>query len=299
MTVVSALKFDKKNGAGACDERETHFGARGFDITQKISQLGTKSLVGYSGVVPYGELAIQTARDYHTQLKDDSDFRESVRGLESGYQFVRRKSFVEGLLAKYNIPEQAYIEGKVPQPVMEQILRAVNEPRAFDLTMLTAGYNPKRDDFEIFIVAYPGLAHFDPKYQTIGSGSDRADLVIGDKLNELKPDLRVKIPKHVGVKILVEATQSARLNVGVGGTGQIVLVDDVSGYHELGRPETNMLYNSVYLQRLGEFEKEFVDNVFRKVVDEQNKGAELLPEIEKRLGSKRLYEIFFLEGLHQ
>jgi hypothetical protein len=167
------------------------------------------------------------------------------------------------------------------------------------LRLLTAGYNPRQDDFQIYVVDYPGVAYFQPRYATIGTGADRADLVIGDSINSLKPEIRERIPRYLGVKILAAATQSARLNAGVGGTGQIVLLDEEHGYYELSRPETNLLYNSLYLEKFGKFEKDFVDKLFQSVVEEKKSAEEIILEIEEKLDSNVLYRTFFLEGLHQ
>jgi hypothetical protein len=131
MTVVSTLKLDKKSGVAASDEREIHFGGRGYDIAQKISQLASRALVGYSGFVPFGESVINQAKELISSLKDDTDFTQVVQSIEAAYQKTRAKFFEEGLLSKYNLTLEDYRQGKLAEPLLEHILRAAENQKDF------------------------------------------------------------------------------------------------------------------------------------------------------------------------
>lgn len=294
MTVVSYLKLSPKVGMSCADERETRYGVRSYDVTRKIHQVG-KCVIGFAGVVANGLEILRGLR-----LTADANYSEVERELKRSYDDVREKSFYDEVLKQYSVTQEMFIRQQI-NPEIEKLIRKQLEdyPPRFGVTFLLGGLD-EHDDFMISRIFYPGVLSIVPNYTTIGSGSDRADAVIGDFLHDIQREGRVKISKHSGAYTLMKATQAAWRNEGVGGHTQLVWVDGDTDDHcsELGTQESTLLNNVLYCERKGIISREKATEAFKAVIEDNAKADELVKELAGKIGNDKMAELFFLQSLH-
>lgn len=296
MTVYSVLKLNRHSGIGVADERVTRFGQRTYDVAKKIHQLTPNSFVGFSGAASHGTEVIETVLATLPNMKDYST-QDVLMTVEGAYSRVRERRFQTGVLARYGLTMEEFKAGKYDETIKQGLINATNNPDGFQLDMLFGGYDQKKEDFIVAAVAYPGTTYFTGPYHAVGSGADRADLVIGDELAHLPRELRENIPLPLGARILMRATRSAWKNLGVGGSGQVVYVNSEQ-YNELDPQNVNLLYNLLHVEENGKLPKSFVDSRFEALFEEKTNAEEVLRELEKQLKPEDLLRMFFLESLH-
>lgn len=292
MTTVNFLRLSKSSGAGVADERES-YGSRVYDVARKLHPLSDKGIIGYSGVGPHGEAILS---DVRYNIKPDLNPKQILSGIQNSYKFVKDEKFQRGVLDAYNMSLQHFPELVVNKPDHFLVKQASVEQGEKNFGVALAVGLKDADDFKIYSVGYPGIAYQVDRYLTIGSGADRAQIVIGDALHHMQPEERENIPLTSGIKFLMEATRSAGRNVGVGGRSQVVWYDD-KGYHELGDQESNILNNSLYFEAKSKLEKPYVRKIFEDVIERGSKANELLSDFEKKLDHKDLVQIVMIDSL--
>lgn len=296
MTVYSVLKLSRHAGIGVADERVTQYGNRTYDVARKIHRLKPTSFVGFAGSLPHGIEVVDTTLERIADMKDSST-EDELLVLEDSYRRVRERKFQTGVLSRYGLTIEEFKAGKCDDTIKQGLMNIVNDPRGFELEMVFGGYDQKKDNFVIAAVAYPGTTYKGDKYFAIGSGADRADLVIGDELTRLSREMRTDIPLVTGARVLMKATRSAWRNVGVGGSGQVVYVDGTE-YRELKPQDVTILHNLLYAEEVGMLPKEFVDNTFEGIFNEKTNSEEVLKDLHKRVDAQRMLRLFFADSLH-
>ena len=293
MTVVNFLKLDKNTGMGCADERETQGEIRVYDLATKLFNVADKAVIGISGSISNCEAVI---KEIGNAAKPDMSAQQILDAIQDSYKKVQREKFQRGMLDAYGLNVNQFPDLIVNKPdhFLVQQVGVEKGTKAFGV-YLAAGV-PQQDDFGLYVVVYPGVAHYDPKYLTIGSGSDRANIVIGDTLNNMQPEEREKISLPVGAKILMSATRSAWRNVGVGGRTQLAWMKE-GKYSELKPNESNLLNNMLHLESKKKIEPHYVNEIFENVIVRGAKVDELLPNLESKLEHKELIRMFLVDNL--
>src|SRR3989344_4362702 len=296
MTVVSYLRLSKDSGMGCADERETHrIGVthRAYDVfPEKIRIMeGLPIFVGGSGSVSdYIRILEMT----ESRSGQDFTYEQVLQELKKAYKEVRIEEFDDYVFGKYSIQPVDLAKGGLDPDIKREVKEALDTGRYLDEELLLGGFDMAKEEFRIYRILYPGVAIFYPRSTSIGAGSDISDIVIGTAIANLKPADRNKIEKYLGARILMEATQAAWRNLGVGGRTQLVWTEkDV--YHELGDAESNLLNNALVLEKRGHFDRSYVDTVFQRVIGDNTKADELMTEMRKALG-REFYKIILVES---
>jgi hypothetical protein len=292
MTVVNLLRLNKGAGLGVADERES-YGGRTYDVAKKLHSLGNKGIIGYSGAVPNGEAILQ---DIKYCIKPDLNSKQILNGIQDSYKLVRDSKFIRGVLDAYCLSTQDFVKLVMSQPEHPLVKLTSVEYGTKNFGLMMAVGLQDDDNFKIYGVFYPGNAEQVDRYISIGSGADRAQIVIGDALHHMQPEERENIPLTTGARILMEATRSAWRNQGVGGRSQVVWYDE-KGYHELGNKESNLLNNALYFESKGKLEKPFVNKIFEDIIERSSKVNEIISDIEGKLKHKDLVQLVMLDSL--
>ncbi|MEM7815180.1 MAG: hypothetical protein QXF55_02470 [Candidatus Aenigmatarchaeota archaeon] len=295
MTVVSYLKLDKNSGIGCADERES-IGGRTYDFIKKIRRVAsTRSFIGMAGDAHYADEIIAAIS---SRAKTD-DVREILGIAKNAYLKCRDEKFEESMLKRYNATWEDFKRpNALEMNIHKTLFEALSDPRSQDVGLMLGGLD-KDGNFEIFTISYPGTSRtwtFN-RFHTIGSGSDRAHIVIGDAINAMDPNDRDNIPLPKGAKILMQATRSAWKNIGVGGRSQLVYVSG-GELKELGVDESNVLNNILYCEEKGTLPSEYVDATFSKILMDGAKAADIIMETAGKISSEKLADLFFRQSLH-
>ncbi|MBM3304312.1 MAG: hypothetical protein FJY76_04375 [Candidatus Aenigmarchaeota archaeon] len=136
------------------------------------------------------------------------------------------------------------------------------------------------------------------KYDTAGSGSDLADASIADSLQRMKPDERDNIGLARGCRMLMGAVRASWHNAGVGGRTQVIWTGKDKPKTELGYKESDTLQNLLFLETKGVVGRDFVDGVFRDVMEQEARYADVRKRLIRAIPKEVLTDTFFVEGLH-
>lgn len=292
MTVVSCLKLNDKSGIICADERETH-GSRVYDVAKKITELRKGVYVSFAGSVSNARHILESVT-----IQEADTIKDISERLSAAYRTVRNKKFSETVLGRYGLTIDDLKDPEIDREMREKIRDIADDAGQFGVVMVLGGYDNTKNKFEINVIHYPGTVSPEDKYTVIGSGSDRADLVIGDYLHNMKPEEREKISIPKGCRILMEATQSAWRNLGVGGGSQIVWVDgDKTGMLE--RVNTTLLHNALYCEQRGYLDTDLVNDIFDSlIIREDVKPEDIINVIKGKISPEELLKLFFQDSLH-
>jgi len=298
MTVVSFLKLSDTSGMAAADERSTLYtGAseREVDVYQKIEVINGL-MIGISGRT---DMAYEVIQRVKSSPEKTLVYGVALEALRESYNSVRRRKFEENVTGKYGVTMDDIVHGRIGNEKLRGDLLSIleNEARAFTLSLIFGGYDGDTQRFRITDIRYPGTCVNFDMYSCIGSGLDRADIVISDALQSMTPAERANIDRYVGARILMSATRSAWRNVGVGGSTTL-MSSNKNKIEQLGREESNFLNAALFLEGRRILTRNYVGTLFRRIVNDGAKAEDLLSEIAEKVGEQNLRNLFFLRSLH-
>jgi 20S proteasome alpha/beta subunit len=296
MTVISFLRLNEKSGMGAADERETHGHTRVYDVAKKIHSLNDSASIGFSGSVALGNQIIESVK---SSIHPEDTTKEVVKKIEEAYLSIKNDDFEKGYLNRYGVKwDEVKRPGTLDEKLKERIFKAIDSPWEAGFPQFILGiYNKENKEFNIYNIDYPGIACKSINYSCFGSGRDRAEIVIGDYIGRLEPEERENIRPYKGAKLLMDATQTSWKNVGVGGRTQLVHITE-KGCTDLGKEESNILNNVLHCEKTDKLKKEFVDDIFKNVIENGAKTKEIMKELSKQMTKSELLRMFFIESLH-
>lgn len=281
MTVVSYLRLNEGTGMGCADTREMH-GGRAYDISTKISEIPHVSgMISFAGAVPIGEEIRIRVNEFLDQQSEPEklDFSAILTLIEDVYARVRDEVIYKGLFRRYGTNIEEWKKGELYTELRDTIQNNLKDPEGISVRLLVGGQDKKRG-FRIHAVDYPGQSFSQKEYSTIGSGADRAELVIGDFLHNMPPEKRDNISLWRGAKTLLEATQAAWRNIGVGGPSQLVTLSN-GEFYEFEREEITLMHNLLYLRNQHHIQEEQVNDAFKKLVEDRASSTQILEDIAK------------------
>lgn len=299
MTVVSYLKLSKDVGMGCADERETHdLGGtqRTYDTARKIFRLGELPIfVGGAGSVSNSMKIIELAK---SRVIGTTNYDDALKILKDAYKEVRKEEFQDAVLSHHNVTLDEYKTGNIDSEIKRAIREALDRgDRAFGVSLLIGGYDQTRKDFRIHGIVYPGCTISFRRTESIGSGYEMAETYINNVIANLNPIERDNIQRYLGARILMESTQAAWKNFGVGGRTNLVWTQGEK-FFELGEKESNMLNAVLYAERKGVLKQPDVDSYFQKIIHDNAKAEDFLTELQEKVPAEELARLFWTQSLH-
>jgi hypothetical protein len=242
MTVVSAMKFNDKEGAIIADEQSSTQ-IRKYDIAEKIYSIEKDDrivLFGGAGAADFLFNAKNDIDDLVGRRKFDS--AKDIAGAISHVMAVLRKQHIDSYLrANYHVslmdlqrgfkidPDEGEVklEKEYKQNVwnMLNLNKGLNEFVSGGFLILTA----EQSGINIYVAssARDKVIPCARPYECIGSGSDMADAELSDFFDHLPREDRKSVDDTMGIAQLLHATERAsKVNIGVGGTPYIVVIKD-------------------------------------------------------------------------
>ncbi len=297
MTVVGAIRLNSDNVIGASDEGAT-IGYRTEHTVKKIYPIGKNHFYGAAGIVSFSESMLSEALD---------NIKNGMSTKEISYELYKasRKEFDDyvqkNVLDDYGISKEQLTSNRsgIDTKIKDEIWSRIGGVRnGYRTDFIVAGID--ENDSKIFIGPMTAKPFDRGKYKSIGSGADRADIVMSDFFEKLKVSDRDSIPKYKGCEVLLRAVRSAWGNEGVGGRTQLVGAErGKNGLWEISPEMSNMLQNVLYLNQYGYVEDNYVDGIFKDVIENDASRADVLKELRKKIGFIDMSRIFFEEGLHR
>lgn len=297
MTVVIAMRLNPEYVMGVCDEQQTkgvYGSARTADITLKIYPLGDRHFVGESGSLVFTDEVIKrVSSDIAENMTTEGYAEKMSKAVYAVREEERQRNVGDDYGVK--IEDVWKADSPIDKDIVEKIRReldGINKDLAS--TFIVAGIDREAMIYNVPFFGKPKI--FNP-YCVIGSGSDRAEIVLTDYLQSLEPKARDTIHPAAGCRVMMEAVRSAWRNVGVGGRTYVNWCSK-EGHGELGSRESNLLQNVIYAESRGALDRDYTDGLFKDVVEQGAKWEQVIKGLRKRIPKKKLSEIFFVEGLH-
>ena len=302
MTVAAVLRLSKTSGMGITDGQITNTSydgnvVRSYNFGQKITRVNqTPVFILNSQSLSYGGKILDVLQD---TLKDDRTYSGILAKLREAYQAVRDETFKTGVLDRFHLTWEDFIQGRAGEDIRKEVERRAKYPEQFNPHFLVGGFNIPKERFDFDAVFYPGqiVCGGSKAYDTTGIGEESADRVIGETLHYMSPYERTNIERYLGARILMEAVRSAGHNTGVGGTPQMMWTCGPD-FFELGHEESNMLDAALYCERKGMLDKPYVNTLFQRSIQDGAKTTELLPELMEMIPHTELANIFWTQSLH-
>jgi 20S proteasome alpha/beta subunit len=302
MTVVSALILGKevdKEGSGELwisDERIIGGPVpyRVSDIAEKLFRLDECYCVGGSGSVPVIHRTLEEVKKEMKRLELQSAL-EMEQLIKRCYVKTFDRMRDEKVMFPRHITWEEFKSGKIVDKDLKNALIEDLEKfnRFYSCRFIVGGR--LKDDKEFRLTSLSFTEETGDIYYSIGVGADRADAVIRDYLQRMRREERKRIPLTLGMRILLEATQAAWGNMGVGGSGQIVRLDD-EGYHEFGTHEVKLLHSLIYSEKIGILEKEETNRYIESIVTGA-KAEEVWKELYEKIDPERVSRAYWLESI--
>jgi len=264
MTVVSALilgkEIDKKNSGELfiADERVT-----GGPIPHRVSDIAPEKLfqiddcycLGASGSV---SILYQTLEKLKTDMKQTepkkaSDIEQLIIKCN---RYALDRVAEELVLNPNHVTWEELKSGAIKDEMFKG--KVMSELDRFNRDLSRTGFiagGKLKEDNEYRLSAIYGTKGMGSPYYSIGAGAEGADVVIRSYLQRMKREDRKSIPLTLGTRILLESTQAAWGDEGVGGAGQIVHLNK-EGYHELDTDEIKLLHSLIYSEKIGMLKKD-------------------------------------------
>ena len=304
MTVVGALILNSKKGMEIIADAKGTYGGRTVDTFEKIYPLLPKIkptyFVGFSGSVSNSTKVLKEInKGVLVKQPESKDQLEEV--IENSYKTVKRKSFEDGLLENYGATLDEFKKGMLNPQLTGRITKAAEDPRGFGVYGIMGGRLKQEEEFSLASLSYPGVVNPELQYAVTGSGSDIFDIETTNYLQKMNTEKRKNIPVDLGARILLDATVSSWRNIGVGGTGEtpgqmfIVQNDDL---YELKPEQVTLLFDTVFAERKGVLDREYVNKVIRDVVETKTEAKDILKELENKIDHETLTKLFFERSLH-
>lgn len=249
MTVISAMKFNPRDGAIVSDEQSTTGYFRKYELATKIHVLtvpegGIYGLMGGSGAAGVLYETFQAVQEFLPQYQKEIKSKRDLASLVGRCMTSVKRKYVNGYLeSSFGLTESDFICGyrtvqdgsKVPIHELLtrryfQVVSGSPEERVSEILnnaflMLTTD----ADGIELYLSTM-GLSNATPvsrPYETIGSGADMADGELSSFLESLPRAERENIDPIRGIGALLWATNRASTkNIGVGGTPFVYIIKD-------------------------------------------------------------------------
>lgn len=290
MTSVSALICNVKKGPQIwiADELETLGDIRQSSISDKLYHIGNiPYCVGGAGSVPLIKRTMEDVCNY--AAKEEVGYAKDMENvIKTSYMknYIRMRE--EAVMKPNGTTWDEWKTGRLKEnsALTGKILEQLN--RFDDRNMsrfLGGGKLAKDEEYRLSQVSVTDVTG--EQYYSIGSGMLRADAILSDYLERMKSEERKDIPAPLGVRMLIEATQSARSMPGVGGTGQIVYLNE-DGFNQLSSDEVRLLHNLVFDEKTKLVKKNFVDKTIEGIMNKETDVKEVLKKLETRVNPKKL-----------
>jgi len=283
MTVVSALRLNNREGLMVADEKVSYCKEsveRGFNSVEKIKYIPPLA-IGYSGDL-HGTIQILNAfkSAVDTKLKSPkTDVEKALDIFKEKYIETKNKQLQESILNVYNInfADLVLKNSTIDDDLRQKLLDKIGNEDNFECFFLVCGFSKKRDDFDIYVVSFPGTSDSAYKIGSIGSGADQAYLTLCRNLENMAKDERENIPLPKGLKIMFDSALDARIN-GVGGETSVGYMkntgDDVK-FSKLPSQSSLILSNATLLNRKNYLSNACYNKLFEKVLIEEDNSDEL------------------------
>ncbi len=302
MTVVIAMKFNPEYVMGVADEEVTMYGptARTSDISKKLYQFGDSHFFGSSGNVEFsnfilmdaeknieknnastGEYANIVAKDTHTLLDD----------------YMQKYVFDYFDVTKDDLK---LADSKIDPKLKDVAINKMNHIENDLVTNFVIAGIDKDRGAQIYKVPWEGKAGYRENYQAIGTGRDKADIIITDYLERLPPEKRENIKPSVGCRKMMEAVRSAWGNQGVGGRTQVIWVKKGdTDIHTLDSYRSNILQNVICAHQNKDLSERYRDAFFRNIIEENADKESMVKDFMKNVSHEKLAHLYLTKGLHK
>lgn len=242
MTVISAMKFNDREGAIVADRQSSVMGSgRKYDIAEKLHSLSkdrVRMIYGGAGLadVLYGA-SVMMEDAFSKNVPKDTD--EAMDFLRNCAVYQRRRIINSYLENTHGINETVLQQGmrkiggdmvplspdfkvSVLERMGVELIRGLNENQFLAIVNDQSGLNI------CYISLSNGVPFRSPRpYEVIGSGSDKADGELYSFFDQFPIEKRHEIDPVKGIVALLSATDKAsRENIGVGGVPQIAIIKD-------------------------------------------------------------------------
>lgn len=297
MTVISAMRFNKYEGAMVGDEQSSNFGSgRKDDLATKLIVLNRPEhkealILGGSGAANVLHEVIERGRENPT-----------LQGISNVMRQVRHELIDEGLMTQSRCTEEDIQRGykivrdasgkPVDRVEISSDIKAKYEKNMESMErgilgnqFLVVAYN-RVTGISIYSVAMSTSRPFlnAQHYLSIGSGMDMADATLYDFFSRKPRTKRAAINPAEGLAALLLATDKASMrNIGVGGIPYVQMVKGAEGEEpRIISPSENNTLLAVEAIR-GREAGFLTDDFVQKAVDEllyQNRNVE---DVEKEM----------------
>jgi len=290
MTSINALTCNKKKGPQiwSGDELETSGGTRQGSISEKMYQLGDKTyLMGGAGSV---SLLANTFEEVQRTVKEQgANYATKVEDLiKDAYSRSYEKRRDELILTPLSVTWDDVKKGSLNIEMRDRIWGNVRQFEEFNRCDFLAGGKLSNDE-EFRLSVVNNTVSTGRQYYAIGSGMDISDHIIRSYLERMKIEERKDILPHLGMRMIVEAAQGSRENVGVGGSGQIGYADE-NGVRIFTSDEVRLLHNVVFDEKTGLLDKETVDKIIIDTIGKTKEVSDILKELEEKVDHKRFFK---------
>lgn len=240
MTVVSAMKFNDKEGAIVADEQSsTHI--RKYDIAEKIYSIEKDDrIVLFGGAGAADFLFHVNDKIMGSIQRQESKTAGDIAGAVGRIMSCVRKQHIDSYLkANYDVslldlqrgfkidPDEGKVE--LEKEYKQNVWNMLNNNKGLE-EFVSGGFVILAADqrgINIYVassVRENAIPCARP-YECIGSGKDMADAELGDFFGNLTREHRKSVDPTMGIAQLLHATDRAsKVNVGVGGTPTIAVI---------------------------------------------------------------------------
>lgn len=267
MTVINALKFNSHSGAMCCDEQTTIGSDRIMMSSDKIQNLipdeireniKIEAVYGGTGTTAIGDEIRRTIRqklieEYRRLGKKNNDRAKNFKSIDeigdigfNAMMDVKHKHVSDVIKGFFNFDTDdfntGYYSGKDNEKIeisqkdlKEKVFEIINWKNADEVesiflnAAIICGFDSS-EEFKIFKLSLKSEMTMEPAgtiFETVGSGSDSAQIVFSDYVSSKTLDeRRHNIDRVEGMIQLIRATiAAAKYNMGVGGYFNIIFFD--------------------------------------------------------------------------
>lgn len=343
MTVVNALIFDKHSGAMCCDEQTSIGEVRKMMSSDKIQKIvpsairekvKLEAVYGGTGTTAIGD---EIRRGIKLKLKDkfESDFirtrdnSESFITMDEIFQIayeemmkVKHKHINDIVRGYFNFDTSDYIQGfyngsnndkiEINQKELKEkvydLINWRNAPEVDSIFLnaaIIAGFD-KSGEFKICKLSMKTemlLQMAGSIFETVGSGSDTAQIIFSDYASSKTLDERRNhIDRVEGMIQLLRATNgAAKFNMGVGGYFNVILFDskeDEPGkrFIEIMDSKAKLASEAVFANYQDYINNENTYELIDELIFKRQKSFNELNELFLKMSSDKIKMERFLRG---
>lgn len=262
MTLVVALRAGPGIGV-ACADRQITYALPSYERKfegkeRKIVHLRDSYFVGFASEIDPGipEDIIYEAKRKIGELQIPT-FQNVLEIIKQVYE-AKREGLVHPYVAKsVGVKWEDYVAKRLRRGLDKEVrarLKSEREdPKVFDTDLIICGLDEKPlggrpSDFSIYTYRSDGSEHPDKHSDSIGSGSDTADIVTSEFLESVparKSDLGLARSAYV---VMEARRRAAERNLGVGRRSQLVWIDGEGNFNETNENQTAFLNAVVELR---------------------------------------------------